>query len=159
LTSDGYISPPATREVVNGHAAEVLERLKMPGCGGSGQITWPCPDHDDDSPSRCRNEKKKQEEPSACTKPPHSIFKLVTHFESVECDPPKLRLAEIFGRQGLVKVRSGERQQAMDAASLLRPRAAQRDDGLARIYLAYPADVPTEPAFADQLEDKLECRW
>jgi hypothetical protein len=159
MTSDGHFSPRAIREVLKRHAAEALERLKIPWYDGSGQITWPYPDHDDDNPSWCWNEKKKQEAPSACTKPPHSIFKLVTHFESLGCDPPKLRLAEIFGRQGLVNGRSGERHQAMDAASLLRPPPDQRDEHLARSYLAYRLDVPTEPAFVDQLEDKLECRW
>ena len=58
--------------------------------------------------------------------------------------PAKLRVAEILGRQDLIKVRDGERHQAMDAASLLRPPADQRDESLARSYLAYRLDVPPD---------------
>ena len=64
--------------------------------------------------------------------------------EGIDFEAAKLRVAGILGRHDLIKVRDGERHQAMDAASLLRPPAEQRDDGLVRSYLAYRLDVPPE---------------
>ena len=67
--------------------------------------------------------------------------------EGIDFEAAKLRVAEILGRHDLIKARHRERYQTMDAASLLRPPADQRDDDLVRAYLAHrlgvaPADVP-----------------
>ena len=53
--------------------------------------------------------------------------------EGVDFEAAKLRVAEILGRGDLIK---GEGGHGMDAASLLRPPADQRDDRFARRYLA-----------------------
>lgn len=61
--------------------------------------------------------------------------------EGVDFEAAKLRVAELLGRHDLINARDGERHHAMDAASLLRPPADQRDDEAVRAYLAFRLGV------------------
>jgi hypothetical protein len=61
--------------------------------------------------------------------------------ESIDFEAAKLRVAEILGRHELVNARHGERNQTMDAASLLRPPVDQRDDNLMGAYLGHRLGV------------------
>jgi phage/plasmid primase-like uncharacterized protein len=140
MTSDRYVPTPVIREAVKGRETEVLEALRIPWDGGSAHINCPYPDHADTNPS-WRWDDRKQKAHCTCTERSQSIFDVVMRCESIDFEAAKLRVAEILGRQDLVKVRDGERRQRMDAASLLQPPADQRDEGLVQSYLAYRLDV------------------
>jgi hypothetical protein len=143
MTSDRYAPTKEIQEAVKGREREVLAALRIPWDGGSGHINCPYPDHADDNPSWRWNEKK-QRAHCTCTERSQSIFDVVARCENVDFEAAKLRVAEILGRQDLIKVRDGERHQAMDAGSLLRPPADQRDHSLVCSYLAYRLDVPPD---------------
>ena len=154
MTSDRYLPTKEIQEAVKGREREVLEALRIPWDRGSGHIKCPYPDHADDNPSWRWNDGK-QKAHCTCTERSQSIFDVVMRCEGIDFDAAKLRVAEILDRQELVKVRDGQRHQAMDAASLLRPPAEQRDQALVRSYLACRLDVspdqvpmPSTPAVA-----------
>jgi hypothetical protein len=76
-----------------------------------------------------------------------SIFDVVMRCGSTEFEAAKIRVALMIDRPDLIKPHDGEYHEAMDAASLLQPTTALRDDELARTYLSYrlgipPGDVP-----------------
>ena len=98
----------------------MLEGLGIAWHGGSRHITCPYPDHADDNPSWRWNAAAGRAH-CTCIERSHSIFDVVMRCESIEFEAAKLRVAEILGRHDLIKVRDGERHQATDAASLLRP--------------------------------------
>jgi phage/plasmid primase-like uncharacterized protein len=140
MTSDRYVPTKEIQEAVKGREREVLEALRIPWDGGSGHIKCPYPDHADANPS-WRWDDRKRKAHCTCTERSQSIFDVVMRCENIDFDAAKLRVAEILGRQDLVKLRDGERRQRMDAASLLQPPADQRDEGLVRSYLAHRLDV------------------
>src|ERR671918_2009361 len=139
MTSDRYVPTKEIQEAVKGREREVLEALRIPS-DGSGHIKCPYPDHADANPS-WRWDDRKQKAHCTCTERSQSIFDVVMRCEGIDFEAAKLRVAEVLGRQDLVKVRDGERHQRMDAASLLQPPSDQRDEGLVRSYLAYRLDV------------------
>ena len=143
MTSDRYVSKQAIREAVKGRETEVLEALGIAWAGGAPHISCPYPDHSDEDPS-WRWHERRAKAYCTCIEGSQSIFDVVMRVEGVEFDPAKLRVAEVLGRQDLIKARDGERHQAMDAASLLRPPADQRDHNLVCSYLAYRLDVPPD---------------
>jgi Domain of unknown function (DUF927)/Toprim domain len=143
MTSDRYVSTQAIRRAVRGCEIAVLAALGITWQGGAQHIACPYPDHDDQNPS-WRWDERKARDYCTCIERSHSIFDVVMRIEGLDFEAAKLRVAEILGRHDLIKVRDGERHQAMDAASLLRPPAEQRDDELVRGYLAWRLDVPPE---------------
>ena len=143
MTSDRYVSTPAIRQAVRGHETAVLAALGIAWQDGARHIACPYPDHSDQNPS-WRWDERKAKAFCTCIERSHSIFDVVMRCEGLEFEAAKLRVAEILGRHDLIKVRDGERHQAMDAASLLRPPADQSDDDLVRSYLAYRLGVPPE---------------
>jgi hypothetical protein len=67
--------------------------------------------------------------------------------ERIDFEAAKLRVAEILGRNDLIRARDAERRQAMNATSLLRPPEDQLEEELPRTYLAHrlgitPGEVP-----------------
>ena len=141
--TDSYAPTRALQQAVRGHEATVLAALGIAWQAGAQHIACPYPDHDDQNPS-WRWDERKARAYCTCIERSHSIFDVVMRCEGIDFEAAKLRVAEILGRHDLIKVRDGERHQAMDAASLLRPPAEQRDDDLVRSYLAYRLDVPPE---------------
>src|SRR5919106_7095923 len=140
MTSDRYVLTQAIREAVKGRETEVLEALGIAWADGAPHISCPYPDHSDEDPSWRWNERRARAH-CTCTERSQSIFDVVMRVEGIDFEAAKLRVAEVLGRQDLVKVRDGEPHQRMDAASLLRPPSDQRDEGLVRSYLAYRLDV------------------
>jgi hypothetical protein len=138
--SNSYVPTQAIREAVKGRETEVLEAIGIAWDDGAPHISCPYSDHSDEDPS-WRWDARKAKALCTCIERSHSIFDVVMRIEGLEFDAAKLRIAEILGRQDLVKVRGGERHQAMDAASLLRPPADQRNDHLAGDYLGYRLGV------------------
>jgi hypothetical protein len=141
MTSYRYVATEAIREGVKNRETQVLDGLGIPWAERTPHISCPYPDHADQNPS-WRWDERKARAFCTCTERSHSVFDVVMRCEDIDFEAAKLRVAEILGRQDLIRVRDGERHQAMDAASLLRPPADQRDEGLARSYLAYRLDVP-----------------
>jgi hypothetical protein len=135
VAEDRYVSTQTIQDAVKGRETDVLEALGIAWKDGAPHIRCPYSDHADDHPSWRWNERKALAY-CTCDDHSHSIFDVIMRVEGVEFDPAKLRVAEVLGRQDLIKVRDGERHQAMDAASLLRPPADQRDHNLVCSYLA-----------------------
>jgi hypothetical protein len=145
MTCDRYVSTGAIREAIKGREPEVLEALGVAWADGSPHISCPYPDHSDEDPSWRWNAGRARAH-CTCMQGSHSIYDVLMRIEGLEFEAAKLRVAEILGRQDLIKARNGDRHQAMDAASLLRPRADQRDEGLVRSYFAFRLDVPPDRA-------------
>ncbi|HZA66862.1 MAG TPA: toprim domain-containing protein [Geminicoccaceae bacterium] len=143
MTSDRYVSTRAIRDAVKGRELEVLEAVGVFWDDGADHITCPYPDHTDSNPS-WRWNPKRQRAHCTCIERSHSIFDVVMRRENIDFEAAKLRVAEILGRQDLIKIKDGQRHQAMDAASLLRPPADQRDDQLAQAYPAFRLGVPPD---------------
>jgi hypothetical protein len=143
MISDRCVSTPAIREAAKGRELEVLEAVGVFWDDAADHITCPYPDHADSNPS-WRWNPKRQRAHCTCTERSHSIFDVVMRCENIDFEAAKLRAAEILGRQDLIKVKDGKRHQAMDAASLFRPPADQRDEALACSYLACRLDVPPD---------------
>jgi hypothetical protein len=143
MTAERYVPTEALKQAVRGHETVVLAALGVAWQSGAQHIACPYPDHADQNPS-WRWDERKVRAYCTCIEQSHSIFDVVMRIEGIEFEAAKLRVAEILGRHDLIKVKDGERHQAMDAASLLRPPADQRDEELVRSYLAYRLDMPPE---------------
>jgi Domain of unknown function (DUF927)/Toprim domain len=143
MIPDHYVSTRAICEAVEGRDPEVLEALGIAWADGAPHISCPYPDHSDEHPS-WRWDKRRAKAYCTCIEGSHSIFDVVMRIDGIEFDRAKVRVAEILGRQELIKVSDGDQHQAMDAASLLRPPPNRRDNNLVCSYLAYRLDLPPE---------------
>jgi Domain of unknown function (DUF927)/Toprim domain len=145
VAEDRYVGTHAIRDAVRGRETEVLNALGIVWENGSRRIHCPYSDHDDANPS-WRWHSRKARAFCSCIDGSHSIVDVLARCQGLGFDAAKLRAAEILGRQDLIKIRHGERHQAMDAASLLQPPADQRDENLVCRYLDYRLDVPPNQA-------------
>jgi Domain of unknown function (DUF927)/Toprim domain len=143
MSSERWVATRALQEAVKRRESDVLQALGIPWDDGAGHITCPYPDHADDHPS-WRWDDRKARAHCTCVDRSHSIFDVVMRREGIDFEAAKLRVAEILGRHDLIRARDGERYQAMDAASLLRPPADQRDDQLAQAYPAFRLGTPPD---------------
>ena len=143
MSAERWVATRAIQEAVKGRESEVLQAVGIPWDDGAGHIKCPYPDHADDNPS-WRWHERRAKAYCTCSERSQSIFDVVGRCENIDFEAAKLRVAEILGRQDLIRARDGQRHQAMDAASLLRPPPDQRDESLARSYLAYRLDVPPD---------------
>jgi hypothetical protein len=144
MTAERYVPTAPLQQAVRGRETEVLEALRIPWEGGSRHITCPYRDHSDENPS-WRWDGRKARAFCTCIEQGggHPILDVVMHVEGIPFEGAKLRVAEILGRHDLIRAR-GEHHQAMDAQSLLRPPADQRDDLLPRRYLGHRLDLAPE---------------
>jgi hypothetical protein len=144
MTPERYVPTAPLQQAVRGRETEVLEALRIPWQGGSRHITCPYRDHSDENPSWRWDGRKAR---AFCTcieqRGGHSILNIVMRVERIEFEAAKLRVAEILGREDLIRTK-GERRQTMDAASLLQAPADQRDDALPRSYFAHRLGVSAE---------------
>jgi len=145
MSAERWVATRPIQEAVRGREKEVLEALDIPWDDGPDHITCPYPDHADDNPSWRWDEKKRRAH-CTCVDRSHSIFDVVMRRENIDFEAAKLRVAEVLGRHDLIRARDGERHQAMDAASLLRPPADLRDDQLLQGYLAHRLGTAPEGA-------------
>jgi hypothetical protein len=146
MSAERWVTTRAIQEAVKRRESDVLQAIGIPWHDGAGHITCPYPDHADANPS-WRWDYRKARAHCTCVDRSHSIFDVMMRREGIDFEAAKLRLAELLGRHDLIKSREGEHYQAMDAASLLRPPADQRDDQLAQAYPAFrlgvsPDEVP-----------------
>jgi hypothetical protein len=140
MSAERWVATRAIQLAVKRRESDVLQAIGIPWDDGAGHITCPYPDHADANPS-WRWDERKARAHCTCVGRSHSIFDVAMRYEGIDFEAAKLRLAELLGRHDLIKSRDGERYQAMDAASLLQPPADQRDDQLARAYLAFRLGV------------------
>jgi hypothetical protein len=106
-----YIPMRAIQAAVNGREAEVLKAIGIKWTHGVSHISCPYPDHDDGDPTwqwdMCRARAY-----CTCIERAHSIFDVVMRVEGIEFAPAKLRIAEILGRDDLIRSSDGERADA-----------------------------------------------
>ena len=140
MSFDQYVPTSAIRKAARGRETEVLKALDIVWNDGAKHLTCPYPDHADEHPS-WRWDGNNNRAYCTCIDRSHSIFDVVMRRESIDFEQAKLRVAEILGRHDLAKARHGERNQTMDAASLLRPPVDQRDDQLVGAYLGHRLGV------------------
>ena len=138
-----YVPTRALQQATRRREIEILQALKISWQDGAPHIRCPYPNHADDHPS-WRWDEHKAKAFCTCIKRPHSIFDIVMHVEGVDFEAAKLRVAEILGRDDLIRDKDGQTHQRMGAASLLQPPADQQDPNLARAYLAYRLGVPPD---------------
>jgi hypothetical protein len=139
-----FVPAPTIQAAVKGRETEVLEALGIAWQDGASHIHCPYPKHDDENPSWRWDRAKARAYCTCIERGGHSIFDVVMHVEGIEFETAKVRIAEMLGRQDLIRVKDGQPHQAMDAASLLQPPADQRDETLVCSYLAYRLDVPAD---------------
>src|SRR5688500_186618 len=132
--ADRYVPTRTLQQAVRRRETELLKALGIPWQNGAPHIRCPYPDHSDEDPS-WRWIERRAKACCTCTESAHSIFDVVMHVEALDFEAAKLRIAEILKLDALIRSKD-ERHQAMDAAGLLRPPADQRDEQLARGYLA-----------------------
>ena len=145
MASERFVRTQALQQAVRGREADVLAALRVPWKDGTPHIACPYPDHCDNNPSWRWHERKARAFCTCIDRPGgHAILDVVMRVEGLKFDAAKLRIAEILGRQDLIDAKDDHCWQAMDAASLLRPPADQRDDSLPRSYLAYRMGVPPD---------------
>jgi len=136
-----FVPTGTIQTAVKGHETKVLDALGIRWQDGAPHICCPYAGHRDDHPSWRWDQHKARAYCTCIERGGHSIVDVVMQVESLDFEAAKLRVAEILGRTDLIRGRDGDRRQAMDSASLLQPPADQRDDQLARAYLAYRLGV------------------
>jgi hypothetical protein len=144
---DRYVKTAAIKEAVKGQELTVLTALGIDWSPGARKhIRCPYPDHAGDADWRW-DERKRW---AFCTcigkrageKRSHSIFDVVALKEGIDFEAAKIRVAQIIDRSDLIKTKGdGERHQATDPESLLKPRPDNRNDDLAWNYLGYRLGV------------------
>jgi hypothetical protein len=102
---------------------------------GAPHISCPYAEHADENPS-WRWDERRARAHCSCIERGHSIFDVLMQVEAIDFEAAKLRVAEILRRHDLIRTGDGQRHQAMDAASLLRPPPDQGDGMLVQAYLA-----------------------
>ena len=140
--SSTYVRTDKIKPIVRGRERDVLVALGITPPNDGQHVRCPYPDHDDASPS-WRWDFARACAFCTCTGG-DDIFSVVKKVRGVDFEAAKLCVAETIGRHDLIKTKSGGRCQPMDAASLLRPPADQRDDGLPAKYLAHRLGAPID---------------
>ena len=110
MSAGSFVATRAIQQAVRGRETEVLDALGIAWDRGSPHIACPYPGHTDDNPS-WRWDERKARAFCTCIERPHSILDVVMKVESVDFEAAKLRVAEILGRQDLIKVKDGQRHQ------------------------------------------------
>jgi hypothetical protein len=110
--ADRYVATAAIREAVKGREANVLEALGVNWTprGKTKHIRCPYPDHDDENPSWRWDDKRKV---AFCTcigsraseKRAHDIFSVVRALKGIGFEAAKIQVAEMIGRQDLIRCR------------------------------------------------------
>ena len=142
-----FVKTNDIREAVKGRETDVLDALGIDWRAGRPHVTCPYPDHG--GAGDWRWDTRKGRAYCTCVEGSDSIFDVVMKYERVDFDGAKVRVAEVVGRFDLIRENRGDDDpaQSTDAASLLNPSAALRDDSLPVAYLAHrlavaEADVP-----------------
>jgi hypothetical protein len=152
MSDDRYVETAPILEAVKGHELTVLASLSIDWSGGDRKhIRCPYPDHGGGADWRWDERKRR----AFCTcigkrageKKSHSIFDVVALKEGIDFNDAKISVAQIIGRSDLIKPKGdGERHQATDPESLLKPRPNNRNDDLAWIYLGHRLGVDPDRA-------------
>jgi hypothetical protein len=146
MSAGHYVATQPIRSAAKGREPEVLDALGIDWQRGMPHVSCPYPGHADENPS-WRWDERRPRAHCSCIERSHSIFDVVMNVERIDFEAAKLRVAEILGRNDLIRARDAERRQAMNATSLLRPPEDQLEEELPRTYLAHrlgitPGEVP-----------------
>jgi hypothetical protein len=120
MSDDRYVPTEAIKSAVAGRELDILAALQIRWRAGRPHIHCPYPTHADDHASWQWDERRRCAF-CTCINGIHDIFEVVTAVESLDFEATKLRVAEILGRQDLIK-RGGAGEQ-----STRRTRTPARD--------------------------------
>jgi hypothetical protein len=157
-----FVATAAIRQAVAGRETDVLDAIGVDWRAGRPHIICPYPGHDDGDPS-WRWDAHKGRAFCTCTKS-DSVFDVVMKVEDSTFEAAKVHVAELIGRTELIHSKRGERHQATDAASLLKPPHDNRDDSLPIAYLAHrlgvaveAVPIPSTPVVGPESSGLLRC--
>ena len=139
--ADRYVPTRVLQQATRRREIEILQALRISWQDGAPHIRCPYAAHSDHHPS-WRWDQRKHRAYCTCIGR-HSIVDVVMHAQGLEFEAAKLLVAEILKLDDLIRI-PGSGCRAMDAESLLRPPADQRDIVLPRSYLAYRLGVPAD---------------
>ncbi|MCW6512127.1 DUF927 domain-containing protein [Lichenifustis flavocetrariae] len=139
-----YVRADEIKSAVMHRETEILSTAGVKWNAKRTHITCPYPDHGGTADWRWDDEKKLAF--CTCNKPgtADNIFDVVMKCEGLaDFEATKIRVAELLGRADLIKKKggNGKVRQRQGVEDLLYPPADQRDDGLARSYLAFRLGV------------------
>ena len=144
-----YVVTKAIKDAVGGREGEILDGLNIPWRNGRQHISGPYPGQDDRNPSWRWDDQRRRAYCTCITdRKSDGVFDILAKMLGLDFEAAKLRAAELLGRGDLIKLKGDGTGQKADAASLLDPPQALRDDSLVALYLAArlgledPAAVP-----------------
>lgn len=146
MTDGRYVPASAIKAAVKGREQEALANIGIDWASGNPHIRCPYPSHVDKNPS-WRWDSAKARGFCTCIEKSHSILDVVAARENRDFEGAKMRVAQLLGRDDLIRRRGGDNQggyQATDAESLLNGPDAYRDDSLPLNYLANRLGVPLD---------------
>lgn len=135
-----YVATRAIRDAVKGREGEVLDALGIPWRDGRPHVCCPYPDHDDRHPS-WHWDVKHDRAYCTCISRSHSIFDVAAKMRGFDFEAAKVLVAELLGRDELIRISDDAAGQRTDPDSLLSPPATLSDDGLVARYLAARLDL------------------
>ncbi|MGC2411976.1 MAG: DUF927 domain-containing protein [Stellaceae bacterium] len=141
--ADRYVATRDIRAAIRGHETDILDGLGIGWRAGRPHIPCPYPDHTDNNDS-WRWDARRAKAWCSCTKG-DGILDVLMKVEGCDFGRAKVRIAEILGRDDLIRIKgelNGQKYQATDAASLLNAPADRRDDTLPIAYLGHRLAVP-----------------
>jgi hypothetical protein len=147
MMAQPYVPTPPLHTAVKGRETELLDAVGITWQDGAPHIRCPYAAHSDHHPSWRWDRAKARAYCTCIERGWHSIFDVVMQVESLDFEAAKLRIAQILGRTDLIKGGDRDRAQAMDAASLLRPPADERNETLSFDF--DPVDELTIFAYGD----------
>jgi phage/plasmid primase-like uncharacterized protein len=134
-----FVATAEIRLAVRGREGEVLDALAIDWRIGRPHIDCPYPMHGGKNDWRWDAQKSRAF--CTCITRSDSIFDVVMKVKGLDFERAKISIAELLGRNDLIRERGGNRRQATDAASLLNAPAEDRDDTLPIAYLAHRLGV------------------
>jgi hypothetical protein len=134
MAGEKFVANDAIRDAVKGRESEILDKLGIDWRSGKPHITCPYPTHSDNDPS-WRWDERHARAYCTCIEKSHGIFDIVMVMLGIIFVAAKIHVAQLLGRSDLIRTKSSSGQRT-DAASLLNPAAANRDDSLVALYLA-----------------------
>ena len=141
-TLPSYVPTRAVQAAVKGRESEILDALGVDWRKGRPHIQCPYPSHADNDPS-WRFTPSRGRAFCTCIEGSDSILDVSMKIRECDFEAAKVFVAETLGRRDLIRQPdpAKRRHPRSDARSLMSPPADQRDDGLARTYLAHRLDI------------------
>lgn len=143
-----YVKTGDIKEAIRGRETEIVDSLGIAWRNGGPHIRCPYPNHEDKNPS-WRWDDKACRAVCSCTQQGDGAIDVLAKMEGIDFDDAKVRVAEVLGRDDLIKTKrqpvlGEQRYPSTTAKSLINPPADKRQDDLARVYLASRLGIPAD---------------